>query len=79
MHVLSVYIQDANGRPPHFFLPNFADSIGPVRVANAEPEELGGGSSHPRKLLATRDVEASWELFALFRHIIMAIVYDCMT
>lgn len=50
-------------RPPHFFLPNFADSIGPVRVANAEPEELGGGSSHPRKLLATRDVEAGGPLF----------------
>ena len=45
-------------RPPHFFLPNFADSIGPVKVVQAEPEELGGGASHPRKLVVTKDVEA---------------------
>lgn len=50
-------------RPPHFFLPNFADSIGPVKVVQAEPEELGGGASHPRKLVVTQDVEAGDPLF----------------
>lgn len=50
-------------RPPHFFLPNFADSIGPVKVVQAEPEELGGGAAHSRKLVVTKDVEASFFLF----------------
>lgn len=50
-------------RPPHFFLPNFADSIGPVKVVQAEPEELGGGAAHPRKLVVTQDVEAGDPLF----------------
>lgn len=50
-------------RPPHFFLPNFADSIGPVKVVQAEPEELGGGAAHSRKLVVTKDVEAGEPLF----------------
>lgn len=50
-------------RPPHFFLPNFADSIGPVEVLPAAPEEPGGGAIHSRKLVVTRDVEAGELLF----------------
>jgi len=43
-------------RPPHFYLPNFADSVGPVALLQAEPEELGGGQSHRRKIVTTADV-----------------------
>jgi len=50
-------------RPPHFYLPNFADSVGPVKVLNAELEELGGGQSHFRKVVVTRDVAAGDLLF----------------
>ena len=45
-------------RPPHYFLPNFANSVGPIRVVQAEDEELGGGAMHPRKIIVTRDLEA---------------------
>lgn len=50
-------------RPPEFYLPNFADSVGPVRVASTSAEELGGGHSHSRKLVVTRDVVAGDLLF----------------
>ena len=52
-------------RPPHYFLPNFANSIGPIKVVQAEEEELGGGAIHPRKIIVTRDVEADRLLFYL--------------
>ncbi|CAJ1402228.1 unnamed protein product [Effrenium voratum] len=50
-------------RPPHFFLPNFADSVGPVKVVQADKEELGGGAVHSRKLIVTKDVQAGEPLF----------------
>jgi len=50
-------------RPPHFFLPNFADSIGPVRVVSAQSDEAGGGQAHGTKLVVTRNVEAGDLLF----------------
>ncbi|CAE7483413.1 unnamed protein product [Symbiodinium necroappetens] len=50
-------------RPPHYFLPNFANSIGPIKVVQADEEELGGGAVHPRKIVVTRDVEAGEPLF----------------
>ncbi|CAE7740722.1 unnamed protein product [Symbiodinium pilosum] len=50
-------------RPPHYFLPNFANSVGPIRVVQAEDEELGGGAMHPRKIIVTRDLEAGEPLF----------------
>jgi len=50
-------------RPPHFYLPNFADSIGPVKVLYARHEEYGGGQSHQRKLVVTREVAAGDVLF----------------
>eukprot|EP00931_Biecheleriopsis_adriatica_P045848 TRINITY_DN26272_c0_g1_i1.p1 TRINITY_DN26272_c0_g1~~TRINITY_DN26272_c0_g1_i1.p1 ORF type:complete len:852 (+),score=186.31 TRINITY_DN26272_c0_g1_i1:214-2556(+) len=53
----------AASRPPHFFLPNFGDSIGPVKVVQAEDEELGGGAKHARKLIVTRDCEPGDLLF----------------
>jgi len=53
----------AGARPPHYFLPNFANSIGPIKVVQAEEEELGGGAIHPRKIIVTRDVEAGEPLF----------------
>jgi len=50
-------------RPPHFYLPDFADSIGPVKVEKVDFEEPGGGHSHRRKLVVTDDVEAGEPLF----------------
>jgi len=45
-------------RPPHFYLPNFADSLGPLKVLYSEHDEPGGGQSHLRKLVVTEDVSA---------------------
>lgn len=50
-------------RTPHFFLPNFADSVGPLKVLSTSGEEPGGGQSHARKLIVTKDVEAGGLLF----------------
>uniref|UniRef100_A0A7S0ASR2 SET domain-containing protein n=2 Tax=Pyrodinium bahamense TaxID=73915 RepID=A0A7S0ASR2_9DINO len=50
-------------RPPHFYLPNFGDAVGPVKVLCCEHEEFGGGQSHRRKLVVTEDVEAGGLLF----------------
>mmetsp|Transcript_15581 Transcript_15581/g.34911 ORF Transcript_15581/g.34911 Transcript_15581/m.34911 type:complete len:801 (-) Transcript_15581:34-2436(-) len=48
---------------PHIWLPNFADSIGPVKVLYSPDEGIGGGSSGSRKVVVTRDVEAGELLF----------------
>jgi len=50
-------------RPPHFYLPNFADSVGPVKVLHSELEALGGGQSHFRKVVVTKDVKAGELLY----------------
>lgn len=50
-------------RAPHFYLPNFADSIGPVKVLPAEAEDLGGGHNHRRRMVLTKDVEPGDLLF----------------
>ncbi|CAE8723363.1 unnamed protein product [Polarella glacialis] len=50
-------------RPPHFFLPNFADSVGPIKVEYCDHEEFGGGQSHHKKLVLTEAVEAGDLLF----------------
>lgn len=50
-------------RPPHFYMPNFADSVGPLKVLHSEADEVGGGQSHRRKLVVTRDVAAGEPLF----------------
>lgn len=50
-------------RPPHFFLPNFAEAIGPLAVLPASRDELGGGQSHSRKVVVVRDVRAGEALF----------------
>ena len=55
-------------RPPHYFLPNFANSIGPIKVVQADEEELGGGAVHPRKIVVTRDVEADRLFSACPKH-----------
>lgn len=50
-------------RPSHFFLPSFADAVGPVKVQFCESLEYGGGQSHHRKIVVTEDVQAGDLLF----------------
>lgn len=50
-------------RPAHYYLPDFQNTVGPLRLENAAENELGGGQKHRKKVVVTRDVAAGELLF----------------